>query len=169
MIARSAVVMLAALASGCTGVLNADLLRDEASIARDPAAPELALLEYRITRILAAQPAQTVCAGIRATTSEKVGPVAGEARLLQRFAGLSPLSRCRQSEEGNFDTETGAAAMIVDVHELKCEAPDNCTAWAGFVESSRRNGWAYFRATFANGAWRIREEDLGIVVTGAAS
>ena len=163
-----AVFTLAALIAGCTPVLNAGLLRQAPILSQDRDAPELALLHYRLTRDagLGKLAGATICAGIGQGTESAPLPEAREETLVHAVDWVAPRSRCKLSPEKAFvDAFTGTPAVVVDVHDLACEAPGNCTAWAGFYRDPQQNGWSFYRLRFQGGAWQISEEPLGIVLT----
>ena len=161
-------IALAALVAGCSPVLNAGLLRQTPVLSQDAEAPELALLHYRLTRDagLGKLAGATICAGIGQGTGSTALPAAREEALVHAVDWVAPRSRCTLSPDKAFvDAYTGTPAVVVDVHELACEAPGNCTAWAGFYRNPRENGWSFYRLRFERGAWQISEEPLGIVLT----
>lgn len=87
-----------------------------------------------------------------------------ELKLIKRFPGLSPLSRCKQTGIDVVASDTDVAAAIFDVNDFSCEAPDNCVGWGGYYANGG-HGWSYYRLRFVGGQWRIAKEDLGIVLT----
>ena len=134
----------------------------------DPQRPELALLEYRLAEYFATELRRygTVCAAAvdRQREPAPLAP-AVEARLLARFPGLSPLTRCVKDGIDVRDVQTGTAAAIFDVHELVCENPETCTAWAGYYANGP-HGWRWFTLDFKNGSWRFARKEMDIVLTG---
>ena len=164
---RGAAALAALVLAGCApGVLNAGLLRDPQSAAQDPAAPELALLELRLARWYRDNPGGHACAGVRQTTQETVGPLADESVLRARFPALLPLDRCRVIGTLVVDRETGQQAALFDVHEPEWRGTGVYRAYAGYRMDARRNGWGYYEARYERGAWRVRDQDLDIIVTG---
>ena len=139
----------------------------------DPTAPAQALLEYRLAEYFATEPRRygTVCAAASdayaVDRQREPAPLAPtvEARLLARFPGLSPLTRCVKDGIDVRDAQTGAAAAIFDVHELACENPETCTAWAGYYANGP-HGWRWFTLDFKNGSWRFARKEMDIVLTG---
>ncbi|QPD00203.1 hypothetical protein [Qipengyuania soli] len=134
--------------------------------------PRLALLEYRLARYFAwkERPYEVVCA-----SEEKPSVINGkteraplapdvELALIKRFPGLSPLTRCKEQGNDVVAVDTGVPSAIFDVNEFTCEAPDNCVGWGGYYANGQ-HGWSYYRLKFERGEWRIKPEDLGIVVT----
>ena len=158
---------LGVMLAGCSaGVLNSMLLRDPASIAHDPGAPELALLELRIATWLIDNPDDTICAGTRATTLEPVERLAGEDRLRARFPQVFPLERCEERGGMIVDSETGGPATLFDVHEGEWRGAGEYRAFAGYQRDARRNGWRFYEARFERGAWHVHNQDLDIILTG---
>ena len=134
--------------------------------------PRLALLEYRLGKYFAQEtpPYQVVCAA-----AARQEPHSGlddprpldpevELKLIERFPGLSPLSRCERRGLDIVAKDTGVAATVFDVHDFSCEAPNNCLGWAGYYANGR-HGWGYYRMRFENGQWRIKPEKVHIVLT----
>jgi len=138
----------------------------------DPARPELALLEYRIARYLAAKrrPYATICAVAmqfdRSTTRGDAVPLdaALEGRLLARFPELSPSTVCERHGLAYVDRRTQAPAAAFDVHELLCSGPSSCTAWGGYYALGE-HGWGYYELRWRRDGWSIGPKDLGIVLT----
>ena len=134
--------------------------------------PRLALLEYRLGKYFAQgdRPYPVVCAAAGQNTprssSDQAYPLdeAVEIKLIERFPGLSPLSRCERRGPDIVAVDTGEAAAIFDVHDFVCDRPTECLGWGGYYANGR-HGWSYYRMTFVDGQWRIKPEDLGIVVT----
>ena len=87
-----------------------------------------------------------------------------ERTLLRRFPSLTPSGGCKREGLSIKDTDTGVEAAVFDVHELECETATRCSAWAGYYANGT-HGWNYYRLRFERGQWRIRLEDLGIVLT----
>ena len=175
---RTAVLLLATLALGaCTLPLNHELVKAPNTVADDPHHPELALLEVRLAEHFAESGAAPPTTCVRfapgpASYPERYGPLddALERRLMLRFPGLAPRGRCVNGSTAGgttffVDGDTGEPAAMFDVHELACEEPTRCTGWAGYVLDPRRNGWRYYEARFVDGKWRVREADLGIILT----
>ena len=136
--------------------------------------PRLALLEYRLANYFAQskRPYPVACAAAEgidlyneASRARPLDPEI-ELKLIARFPGLSPLSRCERDGLDIVASDTGQPAAIFDVHELVCDTPTVCLAWAGYYANGQ-HGWSYFRMTFAEGEWRIEREELDIVLTAA--
>lgn len=134
--------------------------------------PRLALLEYRLGKYFAQQtfPYTVVCAAAERpsvitgiTTYVPLGEET-ERKLIERFPALSPLSRCEAKGLNIIAADTGEAAAIFDVNEFSCGAADTCLGWGGYYANGQ-HGWSYYRMTFERGEWRIKPEDLGIVLT----
>jgi hypothetical protein len=166
--ARAGIILAVTLLAGCTGTLNRELVRSPDSLAYIPQGPELALLEFRLARHFATRNVPTTCAGVSEGTISAPRRVEEEARLLARFTRLRPLSQCKFDGARFTDRGTGDPAIVFDVHDLACETPTSCTAWAGFRQDQKVNGWSFYRATF-RGYWRISREDLGIELTAPPS
>lgn len=134
--------------------------------------PRLALLEYRLGKYFAQKkpPYEVVCAAAGNISPSQADsqpyPLDREVELalMKRFPGLSPLSRCKRQGIDIVAADTGVAAAIFDVNEFSCEAPDNCLGWGGYYANGA-HGWSYYRLRFERGEWRIKPEDLGIVLT----
>lgn len=153
-----------ALLPACSPALNAGLLRDEPVLSRDLAAPELALLHFRLTADLRAGRLAdaTICTGTG--QGERAVPLGGdrEQRLMIVLPFVAPYSRCELlADNTRRDTITGERAVLVDVHQLVCKTPEDCTAWAG----AREYGWAHYRLRFVRGAWQIGIVPADIVLT----
>ncbi len=134
--------------------------------------PRLALLEYRLGNYFAQskRPYPVVCAAAAnvdphdaASQARTLDPDV-ELKLIARFPGLSPLSRCEREGLDIVASDTGQAAAIFDVHELVCDTPTACLAWAGYYANGQ-HGWSYYRMTFEGGEWRIEREELTIITT----
>ncbi len=134
--------------------------------------PRLALLEYRLGRYFAQRdrPYEVVCASqerpsVASGITERL-PLEPEKELalLKRFPGLSPLTRCKTRGNDIIAADTGVPAAIFDVNDFTCETPDECLGWGGYFANGQ-HGWSYYRMRFRDGAWRIRREELDIVVT----
>lgn len=162
---------------GCTLPLNRELVKSPNTLAADPSHPELALLELRLAehfgKFGAAPP--TTCVRFAAGPDSYPTPYARfdeglERRIMLRFPDVAPYDRCVEARtvgrtKFHADRDTGEPAAMVDVHDLQCETVTRCTGWAGYVLDERRNGWRFYEARFSNGKWRVREADLGIVLT----
>lgn len=144
----------------------------ETGFYEDPETPKLALLEYRLAKYFAwkDRPYQVVCASagdlIPSQPNSPPAPLDQEVelKLMKRFPGLSPLTRCKRQGIDVVASDTGVAAAIFDVNDFSCEAPDNCVGWGGYYANGG-HGWSYYRLRFVGGQWRIAKEDLGIVLT----
>lgn len=134
--------------------------------------PRLALLEYRLAKYFAwkDRPYEVVCAStgdlIPSQPNSPPMPLDEdvELKLMKRFPGLSPLSRCKRQGIDVVSADTGVAAAIFDVNDFTCEASDNCVGWGGYYANGS-HGWSYYRLRFIDGEWRIKPEDLGIILT----
>lgn len=160
-----------ALCSACAPPLNSRIAATPQSLAAESDDPVLALLEYRIAELIERKPdlPDAICAGWRSEggmMDVAALPADKEARLQRRFARVVPFAQCT-IEDNTVRTRAGQPAILFDVHELECAHPGDCTAWAGYTQTPRINGWNYFRARFRNGYWQIRPEDLGIELTAA--
>lgn len=166
-IAGAIIIICCWAIAGCALPLNSDLARDTEGLAADPNTPELALLEYRLQQHFRtpADPTPTTCAGVGQYQDRKPLPSALEDRLLSRFPKLAPFARCEWSGSVFRDSETRGLAIIFDVHELECATPTLCSAWSGYHQSDRTNGWRLYELRFDR-YWRIREKSLEIVLTG---
>lgn len=144
----------------------------ETGFYEDIETPRLALLEYRLAKYFAwkDRPYKVICASagdlIPSQPNSPPAPLDEEVelKLMKRFPGLSPLSRCKRQGIDVVAADTGVPAAIFDVNEFSCEAPDNCVGWGGYYANGS-HGWSYYRLRFINGEWRIKPEDLGIVLT----
>ena len=173
------ITMVALGLSGCARDLPryaAPTPQIETGFYEDIASPRLALLEFRLGNYFAREqrPYEVVCAASvniepSVATSQAV-PLAPEIEiaLIERFPELSSLGRCERRGIDIVARDTGVAAAIFDVNDFSCEAPDNCIGWGGYYANGQ-HGWSYYRMRFQRGAWRIRREDLGIVLTGDGS
>ncbi|MEZ5682243.1 MAG: hypothetical protein R3E14_13220 [Erythrobacter sp.] len=134
--------------------------------------PRLALLEYRLGKYFAQKdrPYEVVCAASANISPSQAGsqpyPLDPEIELalIKRFPGLSPLSRCKRQGIDIVAADTGVAAAIFDVNEFSCETPANCLGWGGYYANGK-HGWSYYRMRYERGEWRIKPEDLQIVLT----
>lgn len=134
--------------------------------------PRLALLEYRLGKYFAQKdrPYPVVCAAAGRnepqSATDQPYPLDEdvETKLIKRFPGLSPLSRCERSGLDFRAVDTGEPAAVFDVHDFVCDTPTECLGWGGYYANGR-HGWSYYRMTFIDGEWRIKPEDLGIVLT----
>ena len=175
---RGLLVLIVSLAvSACAPALNSQLVRSPLTVADDPDHPELALLEVRLAehfgKFGATPP--TTCAGFTPGTSidrRKLGALSAEdeQRLMLRFPDLAPFDRCKPIDNGPgtkffVDSITGEPAAMFDVHQLECSSPTRCRAYAGYTLDQQRNGWRFYEARFADGKWRVRKQDLDIIVT----
>lgn len=162
-----AVMLLATLPASCALPLNLQAARHPRSVAADPQAPELALLELRLERHFADQgnAPPTTCAALGQYRDQRALPEPFEERLMLRFPRLAPFERCAWRGGEYSDAETGAPAVVFDVHDLACDNPRSCTAWAGFRQSDRVNGWRFYALEFAD-KWRVFRRELNIVQTG---
>ena len=177
---RSILITMVALGlSGCTRDLprySAPNPQIETGFNEDIATPKLALLEFRLGHYFARaqRPYKVVCAASvniepSLATSQPVAlPPDIEIAFIQRFPELSPLSRCEHRGLDIVARDTGVAAAIFDVNDFSCEALNNCLGWGGYYANGQ-HGWSYYRMRFQRGAWRIRREDLDIVLTGDGS
>ena len=134
--------------------------------------PRLALLEYRLGRYFAQKerPYEVVCASderpsvVNDKTERAPLDPDVELALIKRFPGLSPLTRCKEQGIDIVAVDTGVSAAIFDVNEFSCETPTDCVGWGGYYANGK-HGWSYYRLRFERGQWRIKPEDLGIVLT----
>lgn len=172
---RIIVITIAAVCTACAPYLPRYAPAQEAfetGYYEDINTPRLALLEYRLAKYFAwkERPYEVVCA-----SQERPGIVSGvperlplepevELALLKRFPGLSPFTRCQQEGVDVVAADTGVPAAIFDVNEFSCETPANCVGWGGYYANGQ-HGWSYYRLRFERGEWRIKPEDLGIVLT----
>ena len=138
--------------------------------------PRLALLEYRLGKYFAQKkrPYPVVCAAAGyvhphfSDSPPRPLDLDVERALIARFPELSPLSRCKRDGLDIVATDTGQPAAIFDVHDFVCDSPAECLGWGGYYANGQ-HGWSYYRMRFERGEWRIRREDLGIVLTGDGS
>ncbi len=169
-----ALVMLAAL-SACSAYLPRYAPAEgafETGYYENIQTPRLALLEYRLGKYFAQKdrPYPVVCAAaakmiphIAASRPRPLDPDV-ELKLIERFPGLSPQSRCEREGLDIVASDTRQAAAIFDVHDFVCDRPTECLGYAGYYANGR-HGWSYYRMTFADGQWRIEPEELNIVLT----
>ncbi|WP_435201245.1 hypothetical protein [Qipengyuania sp. 902] len=173
------ITMVALVLSGCARDLPryaAPNPQIETGFYEDIATPKLALLEFRLGEYFAREqrPYEVVCAASMniepSVSTSKPVPLAPEIEiaLIERFPELSSLGRCEHRGIDVVARDTGVAAAIFDVNEFSCQAPDNCLGWGGYYANGP-HGWSYYRMRFERGEWRIRREDLGIVLTGDGS
>ena len=174
-LARSLLLSSALLLSSCTGYLPRFAATDgalETGFYLDRAQGEWALLEYRLADYFSRseQPYEVVCAA-----AERAASVAGrrqpeplepaiERLYLQRFERLSPLSRCKVHGRGYVAADHDAPAAVFDVHDFECETANLCFGWAGY-HADGPHGWRYYRLEFKDGEWKIRPQELDIIVT----
>ena len=138
----------------------------------DQQRPELALLEFRLANYFARddRPYETVCAvdGSQTRSNKQPEPVALDAeierKLLRRFPTLTPAGGCKREGLSVKDSDTGVEAALFDVHELECESAVKCSAWGGYYANGQ-HGWKWYWLEWRGGEWKIRERDLGIVLT----
>lgn len=176
-LALSASIVSSLLLGACTLPVNHELIRAPNTVADDPRHPELALLEVRLAEHFAkfAGTPPTTCAGFAPGTPvdrRRVGGLADgeERRLMRRFPALAPFDRCSpvmhtDGTQFYVDSITGEPAAMIDVHGLDCTGPAECRGYAGYRLDETRNGWRYYVARFSDGKWRVREEELDIIVT----
>lgn len=134
--------------------------------------PRLALLEYRLGKYFAQRerPYPVVCAaaeGFSPSDPASFPKPLGEdieIALMKRFPQLSPLSRCERDGLAIVAADTGQPGAIFDVNEFSCESATKCLGWGGYYAQGQ-HGWSYYSLSFERGEWRIRPEDLGIVLT----
>ena len=163
---RVACAILVLALTGCTTPLNYEVSRDPDSLARDPSAPMLALLEHDIYRLLQ-QTEQPIsyCAARRLEDGSLASlPDGDERRLLDRFAELAPFERCQMVAGRYYDALTGRTATIVEAFDLSCKTATRCTAKGGIRIDSLPYAHTEYELTF-DGYWRVEVVDLGIVLT----
>ncbi len=153
--------------ASCAAPLNYRLARDDGSLASLPDGPVPALLEYRIATFVDGREGElpTICAGMGHDTKAEALPESEQLALMEHFAIVAPLDRCEWMGGSYRDAITGETAIVFDVHDLDCKIYDQCTAWAGYRQDAKVNGWSFFEARFRNGYWQIRPKDMGIILT----
>lgn len=166
-LAKLALLPVIAALSACVMPLNHATEGKAPALSQAPDAPELALLHYRLLRYADAVEGTlpTICAGLGQGQSAVPLPQEDEVALIEALPFVAPHDRCQLQGDNYVDAITGGAAVMMDVHDLTCEQPGNCTAWSGYYASPTYNGWSYYRLRFEGGKWNIAREDLGIVLT----
>ena len=173
---KRAAILLVFAGAGCAGYLPrmaAPPGTEPTGFYEDRSRPDLALLEFRLARYFASseRPYETVCAGLgwrqRDDFLRKAVPLSPqvETRLLARFPDLKPFETCVPDNSGYRDRVTGRPAAMFDVHELECETPIRCSAYAGSLANGP-HGWSPYWAEWRGEQWRIRRRKLDIIVTG---
>jgi hypothetical protein len=121
-------------------------------LAEDQSQPALALLEHVLTGHFAAFGAKppTTCAVLRpgSLSAEQ------EEALISRFVRLAPAARCTTAGAGTTDAITGEPAVVVELYQFTCRAPDSCTGWIAAPGSPA----ARYAMRFERRQWRFTRD-----------
>jgi hypothetical protein len=121
-------------------------------LAEDQEQPVLALLEHVLTGHFAPFGANppTTCAVLRP------GPLSAEQEeaLIVRFVRLAPASRCVADDGGWRDDFTEEPAQVVEVYDVACRTPTQCTGWVNAPGSPA----ARYAMRFEGGSWRFTRD-----------
>ena len=162
---RSVALVSALALSACAVPLNYQASRHEFTLANDPDAPQLALLEHRLYREFAqVGDAVTVCAARREGEGLVALAADEEERLILRFPQLAPFDRCTLDGGQYRDDEAGRSAHMVEIFDFSCESATHCFGSAGWRPRQERFAHTEYELTY-RGYWQVLEYGEPIVLT----